>query len=75
MKLLFITVLVVFLSGCGVTTDTAVSIDTDDITYVKDSRTDLCFAFVGARKKIKVNPGSLGMSQVPCSEEVLREIQ
>lgn len=38
------------------------------ITYVKDSRTGLCFALVASRKTGDTNQTGMGMSEVPCNK-------
>ncbi len=37
------------------------------ITYVKDHRTDLCFALVASRKTGTASQSGMGIAQVPCT--------
>jgi len=38
----------------------------DTITYVKDSRTGLCFGIVASRKTGDFNQSGMGLTEVPC---------
>ena len=42
------------------------------ITYVKDSRTGLCFGIVASRKTAGINQTGMGLTQVPC--EAVKEL-
>lgn len=59
------------LSGCGVNTSGNIDINTNDIQYKQDSRTGLCFAFAASRKAMEASTTGLGLTEVPCTDEVL----
>lgn len=59
------------LAACGVNTSGNIDIDPSDIQYKQDPRTELCFAFVASRRTMSVDTTGLGMTHVPCTEEVL----
>jgi hypothetical protein len=40
----------------------------DNITYVRDARTGLCFAVISARRTGSVSTTGLGLAQVPCDK-------
>lgn len=40
------------------------------VTYVRDARTDLCFAIVASRKTGSFSPTGLGITEVPCENVV-----
>jgi len=72
------TVSLVVLTGCDTQTSGDINVQTDEIQYRKDQRTDLCFAFLASRKSNPIGVGNMtgmGMTHVPCSEEVLRLIR
>lgn len=66
MKKIIIIFTLALLGGCGVGSSTNVSIDGDDIQYIKDNRTGLCFAYVGSSRIMTVDTEGLGMACVPC---------
>ncbi len=41
---------------------------TDSITYVKDSKTGMCFALVASRKTAVASQSGMGISEVPCEK-------
>ena len=47
----------------------------DKITYEKDERTGLCFAFIASKKLFAFNQSGMGMACVECTEEVERLIK
>jgi hypothetical protein len=57
---------ITFLGGCGVGSSKNVKINGDDIQYVKDKRTNLCFAYVGSSRATSLKTTGLGMACVPC---------
>lgn len=61
------------LAACGGTSSNT-SIDTDDIVYRQDTRTGLCFAFVGSGPAMSVQTTGIAMAQVPCTEKVLAQL-
>ncbi len=63
------------LSACGVNTSGDIDFNADDIGYRRDSRTGLCFAVVASRETGKVSTSGLGLTNVPCSDEVLALIK
>ena len=54
--------------GCNRESGKVGNINPDDVSYFKDSRTNLCFAIIGAKKgaDIFVESTSIGMVCVPC---------
>lgn len=62
------------LSGCGVSTSSNVNFDADDIAYDVDSRTGLCYAFTASRKAMQMDTSGLGLTNVPCTDEVLEQV-
>ena len=53
MKKLFLALTIVAMfafASCSVNTSDNINIDTDDITYVKDTRTGLCYGIIASRK-------------------------
>ena len=65
-KILLAAVTVVMLAGCGVNTSDNVNVNSRDITYFQDKRTDLCFALVATRKTGDLNTSGVGLTEVPC---------
>lgn len=57
-----------FLGSCGSKSGKVGSVDAEDITYFKDSRTNLCYAIIGAKKGMNFidESESIGMACVPC---------
>ena len=70
-KLLIMCVVVVSLAGCEANTSSNIDIAGEDILYMKDIRTGLCFALTASRKSFDVNSTGIAMANVPCSDEVL----
>jgi hypothetical protein len=75
-----LTLLLILIVGvsCGTKTGKVGDVNTDDISYFKDGRTNVCFAIVGAKKGTDFGPNestSIGMACVPCEqvEEYLEE--
>ena len=56
------------LSSCGAKSARLGNIDPDEIEYMKDCRTNLCYAVVGAERGSHISGAaeSMGMSCVPC---------
>jgi hypothetical protein len=52
-------------------------IDPSKITYTQDARTNLCFAVLGrgAVGELGVRANSFSMTNVPCSDAVLRQVR
>lgn len=71
MKQISIIAMALLIAGCGVSTSSNVNVDGDDVRYVQDERTGLCFAVTASRKAFKVDTTGLGFTNVPCTEEVL----
>ncbi len=67
-------VAITVLSGCEVNNSSNIDFDTRNISYTKDARTGLCFAYTASRKTGDWNATGLGMTRVECTEEVLRLI-
>ncbi|MBK1667000.1 hypothetical protein CKO28_02945 [Rhodovibrio sodomensis] len=70
-----LTAAALLLTGCGASTSGNLTIDPQDIQYVQDSRTGLCFAFVGSGKKLDPDTSGVAMSNVPCSDKVMALIE
>lgn len=64
-----------FLTGCGVNTSSNIDFDGDDIGYAQDQRTGLCYAYTASRMSGNVDTSGLGLTEVPCSDKVLRLVQ
>ena len=70
MKYIIGLVLVLSLMSCDVNsskfgTDEAKTF-VNNITYVKDTRTNLCFALIASRRTGSFSQSGMGISQVPC---------
>jgi hypothetical protein len=52
--------------SCSVSTSGNVDVDSNDIKYVRDSRTNLCFGIVASRKSFSTATTGLGVTCVPC---------
>lgn len=61
-----------FLAGCGVNTSGNIDFNASHIKYTQDPRTELCYAYVASRKTAKVDTSGLGLTNVPCSNEVMK---
>ena len=59
---------IIALSSCDVHTSNNIDVDPTDITYVKDSRTGLCFGIVASRKSFSTDATGLGVTCVPCAD-------
>jgi sugar/nucleoside kinase (ribokinase family) len=68
MKKLIGILMIGVLTSCSVNTSGDINVDTDDLTYVKDDRTGLCFAMVASRKSFDTDATGLGLTCVPCKE-------
>ncbi len=65
-RLLAIGLGVITLTGCSIHSSDNVDIDGEDITYVKDSRTNLCFGVMASRKSFSTDAIGLSLTCVPC---------
>jgi len=63
------------LTACGVSSSDNVNVDANDLTYIKDSRTGLCYAVVASRKAMSVDTTGLGFTMVTCNEKVMALIK
>lgn len=63
-----------FTSGCSSTTTDRFDFNVDDIAYDIDPETGLCFGATGVRNKRSADVNGLGMTCVPCTEEVLKQV-
>ena len=61
-------VALVLFSGCGVGSSSNVAINGLDLQYVKDPRTESCFAYVGSSMKMSLETTGLGLASVPCDK-------
>ena len=68
MSLIFL--MTIILSSCAVGTSSNINVNASKILYKQDARTKLCFAFVASRKAFQAETTGLGMTNVPCTEEV-----
>lgn len=62
------------LAGCGVNTSGNINFNPKSIQYAQDDRTGLCFAIVASRKTGSLGTSGLGLTEVPCTDEVLSHI-
>lgn len=60
------------LVGCGVNTSSNIDFNANSIGYGIDTRTGLCYAYVASRKTASPDTTGLGMTHVPCTDEVKR---
>ena len=74
-KLLIICGIMVALTGCEANTSANIDIAGEDILYMKDTRTGLCFALTASRKSFDVNSTGIAMANVPCSDAVIVLVQ
>jgi len=63
------------LAGCGVNTSGNINFNANSLQYAQDDRTGLCFAIVASRKTGNIETTGLGMSEVPCTNEVISLIE
>lgn len=73
MKKLLIIPLAFILASCDASSS-RIEIDPSKINYMKDVRTDLCYAVVGRSRPGEMIATSFSITNVPCSEAVLRLI-
>jgi hypothetical protein len=67
-RLLLVTigVLLVFTVSCGVNSSGNINFNASDVKYVKDHRTNLCFAVTASRKAASLETSGFGLTCVPC---------
>lgn len=75
MKKISVLFVALLLAGCGVSTSSNVNISGEDLRYMQDERTGLCFAVTASRKALKLDTTGLGLANVPCTDEVLALIK
>ena len=63
------------LTACGVETSSNIDFNADKLGYDQDTRTGLCFSFIASRKTMSAATTGLGMTNVPCTPEVLELVQ
>lgn len=63
------------LAGCGVRTSDNVVFDANSVKYFQDERTGFCFSVMVTRKAWSPSTSGVGMSKVPCSDEVMNLIE
>lgn len=72
MRFILISLIFVFMIGCSVNPSKIGSSEAQEfaekITYVKDHRTNLCFAIVATRKTGDMNSTGMGITEVPCND-------
>lgn len=61
--------------GCSVNTSSNIDFNANSIGYARDDRTGLCFAFVASRKTMSMSTSGLGLTHVPCTDDVLEAIR
>lgn len=66
--LVTIAMIILGLSSCSVSTSSKINVDVNDIMYIKDSRTGLCYAIVASEKATEASSSGLGITQVPCDK-------
>lgn len=66
---------VLLIGGCSVrpseVSDALVRNFSSNVRYAQDDRTGLCFALIATKKQLQLTQNGLGMTNVPCTEEVL----
>lgn len=70
MRFVIMLVVLFFVIGCDINPskfghDEAMSF-AENLTYVKDKRTGLCFAIVASRRTGDAEQSGMGITQVPC---------
>ena len=69
MKKILIALIAVFtFSACEVNTSSNIDFNGTDIKYVKDSRTNLCYAVIASRKSFSTDATGMGFTLVPCKD-------
>lgn len=71
MKMFSIIVIALALAACEVNTTDNIDVSQDDIKYLKDGRTGLCFALTASRKSFSPNSSGIALANVPCNPSVL----
>jgi len=68
MMMIFFFGTIALMSSCGAKSARLGNIDPDDIEYIKDCRTNLCYAIIGAKQGMNITDAaeSMGMACVPC---------
>lgn len=72
MKIVIAGAVCILLAGCDVNTSGRIDFDASDLRYQRDERTGLCFAATASRKTMSTETTGLGLTHVPCTDEVLR---
>lgn len=65
-NIIYLLLILILGVSCGVSSSSNINIDPNNILYVKDIRTGLCFGFVASRKTTSLETTGLGMTCVPC---------
>lgn len=72
MRFILVSLIFMFTIGCSVNPSKIGNSEAKEfaekITYVKDYRTQLCFALVATRKTGDVNSTGMGITEVPCND-------
>ena len=63
--------LFVILSISPVYTSSRVEFNSDEISYIRDSRTNLCYAYIAVSDFGLLKAKGIALTRVPCSEKVL----
>lgn len=78
MKKFLLVLLFVGIIGCSVNSSKMGSSEASDfvenIIYVQDQNTGLCFAIIASRKSFDLSSSGIGMTLVPC-EKVMNRIE
>jgi len=77
MKYLILIFISLVLFSCGTRVQETKNVEkyARDITYFQDSRTGLCFGIVEIFTGASLIPKGVGLTNVPCTEEVMKIIK
>ena len=64
--------LFIVVSILPVRTSSRVTFNSEEITYIKDNRTNLCYAYVAVSDFGLLKPKGIAFTRVPCSVKVLQ---
>ncbi len=70
MKILFLLLSIIILTSCSVSTSKidANKFNTNDITYIEDTRTGVCYAIIAVQKGGNFEQNGIGFTEVPCDK-------
>jgi len=66
--LIIIGIGIMLLTSCSVNTSSNIDFDGNDVKYVQDTRTGLCFAVIASRKSGSAATTGLGFTECDCEK-------